>query len=134
MKLKGRGVGKGIVEGEIIVSRKPISFLGGVDPETGIITDPESDIRGESITGKILAFPKGKGSTVGSYILYALSKNGKGPKAIIVEEAEPIVTAGAIISGIPLVTSIKISVLRTGMKVRVNAEKGEVEIIAEGNL
>lgn len=74
MKLKGKGIGKVVVEGEVIVSRKPLSFLGGVDPETGTITDPESDIKGESITGKILVFPKGKGSTVGSYILYALSK------------------------------------------------------------
>jgi len=118
----------------VIVSRKPLSFLGGVDPETGTITDPESDIKGESITGKILVFPKGKGSTVGSYILYALSKNGKGPKAIIVEEAEPIVTAGAIISGIPLITNVDISKLKTGMRVRINPQEGEVEILAEGNL
>ncbi|AMM54961.1 DUF126 domain-containing protein [Pyrococcus kukulkanii] len=134
MKLKGRGIGKGVVEGVVIVSRRPLSFLGGVDPETGIITDAESDIKGESIKGKILAFPRGKGSTVGSYVIYALAKGGNGPKALIVEDAETIVTVGAIISGIPLVTGIDIKKLKTGMRVRVNAETGEVEIIGEGNL
>ncbi|CAB50519.1 DUF126 domain-containing protein [Pyrococcus abyssi] len=129
MKLKGKGVGKNIVEGEVIVSKKPLSFLGGVDPETGIIIDPDSDIKGESIEGKILVFPKGRGSTVGSYVIYALSRNGKAPKAIIVEEAEPIVTVGAIISGIPLIAGVDISKLRTGMKVRINPRTGEVEII-----
>jgi len=91
MKLKGRKIVGGKAEGELIVSQKPLSFLGGVDPETGIVTDAESDIRGESIAGKILAFPRGKGSTVGSYVIYALKKNGKAPKAIIVGEAETII-------------------------------------------
>ncbi|AAL80515.1 hypothetical protein PFDSM3638_01925 [Pyrococcus furiosus DSM 3638] len=134
MKLKGRGIVKGVAEGELVVSRKPLSFLGGVDPNTGIITDPESDIQGEKITGKILAFPRGKGSTVGSYVIYALAKKGTGPKAIIVEEAEAIVAVGAIIAGIPLVTGIDISKLKSGMKVRVDGERGEVEIIAQGDL
>lgn len=61
MKLKGRRIVGGKAEGEVIVSRKPpLSFLGGVDPETGIVTDAESDIRGQSIAGKILVFPRGK--------------------------------------------------------------------------
>ncbi|WP_099210501.1 DUF126 domain-containing protein [Thermococcus henrietii] len=128
MKLKGRKVVGGKVEGELIVSKKPLSFLGGVDPETGIVTDAESDIRGQSIAGKILAFPRGKGSTVGSYVLYALKKNGKAPKAIIVGEAETIVATGAIIAGIPMVQGIDISKLRSGMKVKVDADSGEVEV------
>jgi len=131
MKLKGRKIVGGKAEGELIVSQKPLSFLGGVDPETGIVTDAESDIRGESIAGKILAFPRGKGSTVGSYVIYALKKNGKAPKAIIVGEAETIVATGAIIAGIPMVDGIDVSKLRSGAKVAVNADRGEVEV-AEG--
>ncbi|AEH25054.1 DUF126 domain-containing protein [Pyrococcus yayanosii] len=129
MKLRGKGIVKGKAEGTALVSRKPLSFLGGVDPETGIITDVESDIRGESVAGKILVFPRGKGSTVGSYVLYALAKNGKAPKAIIVEEAETIVTVGAIIAGIPLVAGIDVSKLRSGMRLRVDGESGEVEVV-----
>ena len=129
MKLKGRKIVGGKAEGELAVSQKPLSFLGGVDPETGVVTDAESDIRGESIAGKILAFPRGKGSTVGSYVIYALKKNGKAPRAIIVGEAETIVATGAIIAGIPMVDGIDVSKLKSGMRVRVNADSGEVEIL-----
>jgi predicted aconitase with swiveling domain len=128
MKLKGRKVVGGKAEGELIVSQRPLSFLGGVDPETGIVTDAESDIRGQSIAGKILAFPRGKGSTVGSYVIYALKKNGKAPKAIIVGDAETIVATGAIIAGIPMVQGIDVSKLKSGAKVRVDADSGEVEV------
>ena len=128
MKLKGRKIVGGKAEGELIVSQKPLSFLGGVDPETGIVTDAESDIRGESIAGKVLAFPRGKGSTVGSYVIYALKKNGKAPKAIIVGEAETIVATGAIIAGIPMVDGIDVSKLKSGMRVKINADEGEVEV------
>ena len=132
MKLKGREIVGGRAEGELIVSRKPLSFLGGVDPETGVITDAESDIRGQSIAGKILAFPRGKGSTVGSYIIYALKKNGKAPKAIIVGEAETIVATGAIISEIPMVDGVDVSKLKSGMRARVDADSGEVEVLESG--
>ena len=132
MTLRGRKIVGGKAEGELIVSQKPLSFLGGVDPETGIITDAESDIRGQSIAGKILAFPRGKGSTVGSYVIYALKKNGKAPKAIIVGEAETIVATGAIISEIPMVDGIDVSKLRSGTRVRVDAERGEVEVLESG--
>jgi predicted aconitase with swiveling domain len=128
MKLRGRKIVGGKAEGELIVSQKPLSFLGGVDPETGIVTDAESDIRGQSIAGKILAFPRGKGSTVGSYVIYALKKNGKAPKAILVGEAETIVATGAIIAGIPMVDGIDVSKLRSGKRATVNADEGLVEI------
>ncbi|ASJ03131.1 hypothetical protein A3L09_07635 [Thermococcus profundus] len=132
MKLKGRKVVGGKAEGELVVSQKPLSFLGGVDPDTGIVTDAESDIRGQSIAGKILAFPRGKGSTVGSYVIYALKKNGKAPKAIIVEEAETIVATGAIIAGIPMVQGIDVSKLKSGRKARIDADSGEVEVLESG--
>ncbi|WP_048148850.1 DUF126 domain-containing protein [Palaeococcus ferrophilus] len=128
MRLKGRKVVGGRVDGELIVSQKPLSFLGGVDPDTGIVTDAESDIRGQSVAGKILAFPRGKGSTVGSYVIYALKKNGKAPKAIIVEEAETIVATGAIIANIPMVQGIDVSKLRSGARVKVDGETGEVVV------
>ncbi|MEO2152762.1 MAG: DUF126 domain-containing protein, partial [Thermococcus sp.] len=61
MKLKGTKVVGGKAEGELIVSKKPLSFLGGVDPETGIVTDAESDVGGQGIAGKIVAGAGGKG-------------------------------------------------------------------------
>ncbi|NPA47834.1 MAG: DUF126 domain-containing protein [Thermococci archaeon] len=129
MRMKGRKIVGGTTEGELLVSAKPLSFLGGIDPENGTVTDAESDIKGESVAGRILAFPRGKGSTVGSYVIYALKKNGVAPKALVVQEAETIVATGAIIAGIPTVDGIDVKKLKTGMKVRVNADRGEVEII-----
>ena len=128
MRLKGRKITRGKAKGIALVSKKPLSFLGGVDPETGIVKDIESDIRGESIKDKILVFPRGKGSTVGSYVIYQLKKNGVAPKAIIVEEAETIVATGAIIAEIPMVDKVDISKIKSGQIVEVDADKGEVHI------
>ena len=128
MKLKGRKIVGGRARGIALVSKKPLSFLGGVDPETGVVIDAESDIRGESIKDKILVFPRGKGSTVGSYVIYQLKKNGVAPRAIIVGEAGTIVATGAIIAEIPMVDKIDISKIKTGQVLEVNADQGEVII------
>ena len=128
MKLKGRKISGGKARGIALVSRKSLSFLGGVEPETGVIKDTESDIKGESIRGKILVFPRGKGSTVGSYVIYQLKKNEVAPAAIVVEEAETIVATGAIIAGIPMVDKVDIGKIKIGKFVEVDADKGEVHI------
>lgn len=128
MILKGRGLSKGKGEAEVIVSRESVSFLGGVDPKTGKIIDENSDIFGDSIGGKVFAFPEGKGSTVGSYVIYGLALNGCAPAAILNEKSEVIVATGVIISGIPLVDEVDIGLLRTGDRVEVNGEDGKVDI------
>lgn len=87
---------------------------------------------GKSIKGKVLVFPHGKGSTVGSYVLYQLKKNGTAPAAIINLETEPIVAVGAIISEIPLVDMLEknpYEVLNNGDLVLVNGSKGYIELI-----
>ena len=93
-----RGISGGTGTGEILVSSEAISFLSGVDPETGVVIESGHPLEGRSIGGKVLAFPHGKGSTVGSYIIYALRRNGKAPCAIINTEAETIIAVGAIIA------------------------------------
>jgi len=103
MKMTGRIIVKGNVEGEAIVSTEGISFYGGVDPDTGIVTEKGHPLEGKSVTGKILIFPRGKGSTVGSYTMYRLKKSNTAPLAIINEECETVVAVGAIISEIPLI-------------------------------
>jgi predicted aconitase with swiveling domain len=115
------------------VSPAPISFLSGVDPESGIIVEKGHPLQGESIAGKVLAFPYGKGSTVGSYVLYALSRNGHAPAAIINAEAEPIIATGAIISEIPMIDHIDVplSRLKNGTTVRVDGDRGEMEYDGE---
>ena len=132
IKLKGRTIARGSAEGEVLLSRDPISFLGSVDPETGIIVEESHALAGKSIKGKVLVFPHGKGSTVGSYVMYQLKKNGAAPVAIINLETEPIVAVGAIISEIPLVDMLDKSpyeVLKDGDLVRVDGNGGYVETL-----
>ena len=125
---KGRSIARGEGSGPLLVTREPISFLSGVDPETGVIIEEGHPLNGRSIAGTVLAFPHGKGSTVGSYVMYALSRNGKAPAAIINEEAEPIIAVGAIIAGIPMIDrpAVPLSGLPEGRCVTVRGDSGEV--------
>ncbi len=119
MELKGRIISKGVVEAEALVTSQPISFYGGVNPETSEILEKGHELQGQQIQGKILVFPTGKGSTVGSYTLYRLKKGGVAPAGIINSECETVVAVGAIISEIPCVDKIDISKISTGDIVRI---------------
>jgi len=121
--MRGRIIFEGKAQGEAIVSNEPVSFYGGVDPETGIVVENGHPLEGKSIKGKVLVFPGGKGSTVGSYTIYRLAKGGKGPKAIINKSCETIVAVGAIISEIPCVDSVDIKKIKTGDTVKIEKEK-----------
>lgn len=115
-----------------MISRDPISFLGSVDPETGVVVEEKHSLAGKSIKGKVLVFPHGKGSTVGSYVMYQLKKNDAAPIAIINLETEPIVAVGAIISEIPLVDMLEknpYEVLKDEDTVLVNGSEGYIKLI-----
>jgi len=127
----GRGVARFAGEGEALVSSMGISFFGGVDPKTGVIREKGHDLCGQDITGKVLVFPKGKGSTVGSYVLYQLRKNGHAPAAIINRETEAIIATGCILAEIPLVDRLgsdPLEVIRSGDRVRVDGREGKVVV------
>jgi len=126
--IRGRGIAGGVGSGPLLVSPVPVSFLSGIDPVSGIIVEKGHPLQGECIAGKVLAFPYGKGSTVGSYVLYALSRNGHAPAAIINTEAEAIIATGAIIGGIAMIDRIEIPMnrLRNGVTVFVNGDTGEM--------
>jgi predicted aconitase with swiveling domain len=128
MKLKGRKIYKGIAEGEAIVTKDGISFYGGVDPDTGKVVEVGHELEGQSITGKILVFPTGKGSTVGSYTLYRMKKNNTAPAAIVNEQIDTIIAVGCIISEIPCVDKIDVNEIKTGQKMVVNGSEGTVEV------
>ncbi len=127
MKINGQCVVPGVARGLALISKEPISFLGDIDPQTGEIIAANNPLKGESIAGKIFAFPCGKGSTVGSYVIFQLHKNGKAPIAIINNQVEAIVAVGAIISDIPLIHHVNIEDLPSGKLITVNAEKGFIE-------
>ncbi len=118
MELKGRIISKGVAEGVALTTSQPISFYGGVDPNTGEVIEKGHELQGKRVKDKILVFPTGKGSTVGSYTLYRMKKGGSAPAGIVNRECETVVAVGAIISEIPCVDKIDILKIRTGDLVR----------------
>ena len=125
-----RNIAKGKEKSELIISSEPISFLGGVDPETGIIIDPNHELKGKYIKDKVLFIPGGKGSTVGSYVIFQMKKNNTAPKAIICLNAEPIIATGAIMSDIPMVDSpSSTKELKNDVLVEVDGSGGKINIL-----
>lgn len=126
-RFKGRVLVEGEAEGPAIVVDS-ISFYGDVDPERGVLSD------GRSIEGKVLVARRSRGSTVGSYIIYALKEYGRAPKAIVMSKSEPIVIVGAVLAGIPLVDGLPdefFSTVEDGVKVCVRRD-GIVEVGCKG--
>ncbi len=120
--LHGRCIKAGRAAGVALVSPEPIGFLGGVDADTGRVVEQGHPLEGECVAGRVLVFPTGKGSTVGSYVLYQLAENGLAPAAILNAESEPIVAVGAIIGNIPMVDQLDLSAIATGDWVEVDGE------------
>ncbi len=126
--MKGRTISPGTAQGFALVSHEPVSFYGGIDVTTGIVIEKGHELEGQCVKDKILVFPQGKGSTVGSYVLYGLKKNGVAPKAIINKETETIVATGAILADIPTIDGIDITAIKTGDKLIVDADNGTIEL------
>jgi predicted aconitase with swiveling domain len=131
MLIKGRTIARGKASGEVLLSKDAISFLGGVDPHNGKVIEKGHALEGKCVAGKILVFPRGKGSTVGSYVMLQLIKNEVAPAGIINLEAEPIIAVGAIISNIPMIDKLEkdpFTVLKNGQKIELDADKGQIVV------
>jgi len=116
---------------EALVTSQPVSFLGGVNPATGRVIQKNHELEGKSLRGKIFVFPTGRGSTVGSYTIYSMAKNGVAPAAIINTKTEPIIAAGCVLAGIPLVDRLErdpIKTIRNGDYVIVDSSSGIVTV------
>jgi predicted aconitase with swiveling domain len=134
LKFTGCCVVSGQAEGEALVTSQSISFFGGVDPHTGVITDRRHELFGRSIAAKVAVFPFGKGSCAGSLIMLELVRIGKAPAAIINIKTEPILATAPIISknfygqDIPILTldEDNFRKIKTGQHIIVNALQGYV--------
>ena len=129
MKIGCKKVSRGIATGEAMVSKESLSFLGGIDAKSGVVIEKDHPFEGRSIAGKIIFFPKGKGSTVGAYVIYQLKKACVAPAAIVCEQADAMVASGAIIAGIPMVhrAETAASKITDGTIVQVNADEEYLE-------
>jgi predicted aconitase with swiveling domain/ADP-ribose pyrophosphatase YjhB (NUDIX family) len=128
MKIRGRGIVPGRASGAALVSQTPFSFVGGVDPRSGELLDPAAGVPRDRLTGRIFAFPRGKGSTVGSYLIFGLAKAGNGPAGIVNARTEAVVAVGATLAGIPLVDRVDVGGLRTGDRITIDGDRGTVDL------
>lgn len=129
--IRCKKISRGHAKGEVLITKEPLSFLGGVDPYTGDVIDKNHELYGQKITDKILIIPSGKGSTVGSYVLFQMSKSKTAPKAIISIKAEPIIATGAIMAEIPMVHEPEAQlydILSNGDIIEVDADKQVINI------
>lgn len=123
LTLLGRAIRWGEATGIALVSPTPISFLGGVDPDSGCISEPGHPLCGECVAGRILVFPRGKGSTVGSFVIYRMARSGTAPAAMVLGECEPIVAIGAIMADLPVVDLVDVAQVHTGDRVTVSGNE-----------
>ena len=134
--VKCRPLVAGHGRGKILITQQNISFWGGVDPLNGMIIDPRHELFDQSIPGRILAFPYGKGSAAAPLVLLELAKQTTAPAAIINIETDPLLVAGPIISkhfygtSFPVVTLARAAFdrLQTGQAATVDGVKGEIVI------
>ncbi len=131
--LRGRCIVEGVVEGEAIVTNDAISFMGTVNPKTGVVIERKHEIEGQCLKGKILLYPTGKGSTGGSYMLYDLVKNGVGPLGIVNIKGEAVAVIGAIVADLPMVDGIDINQVKTGDYVYLNATEGTLRVVEKAS-
>ena len=130
--LRGRKVVGGTSEGEALVTRQTISTWGGVDAVKGIITERNHELRDKSFKDKVLVFPSAKGSSGWSTVAQVIRLTGQSPKAMIVREVNSLIAIGAVVMRVPTVTDLDqdpTEVIATGDWVRIDADKGMVEVI-----
>jgi predicted aconitase with swiveling domain len=94
---RGHPIVSGAASGEAAVTDTPLSFWGGLDPDTAEVIDRHHPLIGERLAGKILVMPSGRGSCTASGVLLETIRNGSAPAAIILSRTDPIVGLGAIL-------------------------------------
>ncbi len=87
--------------GRAFVTDVPITLLGFVNRETGVVEEPGHPADGRSLAGKIAIFPKGSGSTVAPYVLLELHYRGMAPVAIVNTEIDQQSAPACSLEGIP---------------------------------
>ncbi len=125
--ITGRALVAGEATGKALVLEEPLSFWGGLDPETGRLVDPHHPQRGATLTGRVLVMPSGRGSSSSSSVLAEAIRLGTAPAAIVLGEPDPIVAIGAIVArelygvALPVVSTgpATIAGIRNGVSMRI---------------
>jgi cis-L-3-hydroxyproline dehydratase len=99
LTLHGKALIAGQASGEVLHADTGLSFMGGVDAQTGRIIDVHHPLCGQSVAGKVLCLPSGRGSCSGSLVMFELLMNGHAPAALVFRHKETILTLGVLIAG-----------------------------------
>lgn len=145
-KFKGRSLSRGIVEGEALITSQPFSISAAFtfpliqkSPKCKV-ADRTHELYRKDVKDKILIFPYPIGTTTLGFVLLETIIREIGPKAIICEQGEPLMSSGALIADIfydktfPIIDQINFSELETinnGTRIRVNGNKGYIEILED---
>ncbi|WP_053214071.1 aconitase X [Pseudomonas sp. Q12-87] len=98
VRVKGRSLVEGAAQGALLFADVGLSFWGGVDPASGEVIDRHHPLSGERLAGRVLAIPSGRGSCTGSSVLMELISNGHAPAALVLAEADEILTLGVLVA------------------------------------
>ncbi|MEX2126730.1 MAG: DUF126 domain-containing protein [Xanthobacteraceae bacterium] len=129
--LRGRKVVGGVAEGEAIVTTDTISGWGGIDANTGTIIERRHELVGQSFKDKVLVFPGAKGSSGYSHYFHLARVAGAAPKAMLFNKMTTKAALGAVVTHVPAMSDFDkdpLSVIETGDWVKVDADKGVVEV------
>ena len=134
--LKGRKVYGGVARGQAIVTKQPVAFCAGIDPLTGEFTERGHELKHQSVVGRVLVFPFGKGSSAYTKAAYAMKLAGKAPAAWIIRDINPQTALASVVMRLPAVTDLErdpISIIENGDWITVDGDKGLVEITKAEN-
>jgi predicted aconitase with swiveling domain len=130
--LRGIGIVGGVAEGPALVTREGVAFNLGVDMASGKVVERGHELEGQCLKGRVLVCRGGKGSGGLSYGLLQVVANGQGPVAIVAEQADALIAAGAVLANIPLVHKLAGHArLRTGCRLQVDGGQGCVMLLDE---
>ena len=123
----GRVLVAGAAEGRVLRFGEPLSFWGGVDPESGRLIDPRGPSPGAAIAGRVLVLAQTRGSSSSSAILLELLRGGRAPAALVLAEVDAILVIGVLVAremGWPTIPVLELplaghAALEDGMAVRV---------------
>lgn len=137
---EGTVLAPGSAEGRALVLSEPLSFWGGVDPVDGRITDVHHPRHGESVSGRVLVMPSGRGSSSSSSVLVEAIRRGSGPVAIVLAGTDPILALSSIVAAelygieVPVVVlrEVDYATIRDGTEVALDATGSGVALRVRG--
>ena len=141
----GRGIVPGQAQAKALVTARALNLTAAFSKPpnmirrwNGVFQDRNHELYHQDVAGKVLIFPQCIGSTYTGMILLEVINRGRGPAAMVVQNADSLLVSGALLAEVwlerkvPLVeiASAEIfSAIRTGETVAVDGGTGTVRVL-----